>query len=77
MWAACCGIGGLPNEVLLDKDGRPIDDISEEPPKTSMMQWTLVGFMIFYTFLDGLQMTQPISYLPDYFADNGLSQTCV
>jgi len=77
MWAACCGAGGVPGEVLLDKDGKAISDEEEQAPKVSVYQWALVVSMIFYQFLDGLQMTQPISYLPDYFEDNGLSQTYV
>ncbi|KAL3904825.1 MAG: hypothetical protein SGPRY_011144 [Prymnesium sp.] len=49
----------------------------EDALTVSPFKWALVGFMVFYMFLDGIQLTHPMSYLPDYFEDNGLSQTYV
>ena len=75
MW--CCA-AKIPDEVLLTKDGKAIDiDERDGPPKVTSLQWALVITMVSYMFLDGLQMVQTISWLPDYFTANHLGQTFV
>lgn len=69
MWCCAAPPGGSPP----GKNGFNTEDALTVSP----FKWALVGFMVFYMFLDGIQLTHPMSYLPDYFEDNGLSQTYV
>jgi len=64
------------DESLLARDGKVVAQ-EADTTKPTFWQKATVGLMVFYYFLDGLQMTQAISYLPDYFEAHGLDQTFV
>eukprot|EP00966_Prymnesium_polylepis_P198723 4605828-Prymnesium_polylepis.1 len=70
---ACCWLGHRLDETLLEPE--PTKD--EDPPPMTSAQIALGACVAFYYLVDGLVMTQSISYLPDYFEAQGLSQLFV
>lgn len=74
MLALCCGAGsGRMDESLLE----PAPSKEDGPPPLTRQEWALGACVAFYYLIDGFVLTQCISYLPDYFEANGLSQTFV